>query len=368
MATATRDSGTTHPMPGAPPRPAPLLAIALAVAVGSVPGLVLGLAEGTADAAASGEGSAAMAEAACKFVTSLGPEQRKLAVHPFDGGDRQSFHFVPMARTGAPLKVMNPEQRKLAHALLKTGLSAAGYQKASNVMELENVLAELEKNPVRRDPEMYYFWVFGTPQPGGNWGWKMEGHHLSFNFTVVKGTTIVTTPSFMGANPAEVRSGPLKGRRVLKTEEDLGRELVKSFTGEARKKVIFDPTAPPDILTVDKTQIEPLPEVGLAVSEMKPAQKEQLRKLLAEYAAGMPATQAQERLKKIDQAGFDKLRFGWAGGVERGEKHYYRIQGPTFLLEYDCTQNDGNHIHTVWRDFNGDFGRDLLREHRASAH
>jgi Protein of unknown function (DUF3500) len=360
MATAT-------PGPVSPPRPAPLLAIALAVAVGSAPSLALGLAEEGAPTGGSA-GSAAMAEAARKFVASLGPEQRKLAAHPFDGGDRQSFHFVPMARSGAPLKVLNAEQRKLAHALLKTGLSATGYQKVSNVMELETVLAELEKNPVRRDPEMYYFWVFGNPQPGGNWGWKMEGHHLSFNFTVVKGTTIVTTPSFMGANPAEVKSGPLKGRRALRAEEDLARELAKSFTGETRAKVVFDQTAPPDILTTDKSQVDPLPAVGLDVASMKPAQKEQLRKLLAEYAATMSPAQAQERLKKIDQAGFDKLRFGWAGGLERGDKHYYRIQGPTFLLEYDSTQNDGNHIHSVWRDFNGDFGRDLLREHRAASH
>ena len=356
MATPSRD----------PNRPAPLLAIALAVIVGSVPSLAVGLAE--SPAAGGGNGSAAMTEAARKFIASLGPEQRKLAVHPFDGADRQSFHFVPMARSGAPLKLLNAEQRKLAHALLKTGLSAAGYQKVSHVIELETVLAQLENNPVRRDPEMYYFWVFGTPQPGGNWGWKMEGHHLSFNFTVVKGATIVTTPTFMGANPAEVRSGPLKGRRALKAEEDLARELAKSFTGEARAKVVFEAEAPPDILTTDKSRVEPLPPVGIEVSAMKPAQKEQLRKLLAEYAATMSAAQAQERLKKIDQAGFDKLRFGWAGGLERGDKHYYRIQGPTFLLEYDSTQNDGNHIHSVWRDFNGDFGRDLLRDHRAAAH
>ena len=358
---------TTSALVQAPHRPPPLLAIALAVAVGSVPSLAVGLAETPAPAGAGG-GSAAMTEAARKFVASLGPEQRKLAVHPFEGGDRQSFEFVPMARSGAPLKLLNTEQRKLAHALLKTGLSAAGYQKVGNVMELETVLAELEKNPVRRDPEMYYFWVFGTPQPGGNWGWKMEGHHLSFNFTVVKGKTIVTTPTFMGANPAEVKSGPLKGQRALRAEEDLARELAKSFTGEARAKVVFDTSAPSDILTTDKSQVEPLPPVGIEVSAMQPAQKEQLRKLLAEYASTMSAPQAQERLKKIDQAGFDKLRFGWAGGLERGEKHYYRIQGPTFLLEYDSTQNDGNHIHSVWRDFNGDFGRDLLREHRAASH
>lgn len=346
-------------------RPAPVLALVLAVAVASAPSLLIGSAEATA---AAGGGAADMAAAAQKFLAALGPEQRKLAAHPFEGGDRQSFVFVPQKRSGVPLKLLNAEQRKLAHSLVKTGLSAAGHQKVTNVIELETVLAELEKNPVRRDPELYYVWVFGTPASGGTWAWKFEGHHLSVNFTVVKGTMIVTTPTFMGANPAEVKTGPLKGRRALRAEEDLARELAKSFTGESRAKVVFNPQAPPDILTGDASKVEPLAPVGLEAAAMKPAEKELLRKLLAEYASTMSADLAAARLKKIDQAGFDKLRFGWAGGLERGEKHYYRIQGPTFLVEYDSTQNDGNHIHSVWRDFNGDFGRDLLREHRAASH
>jgi hypothetical protein len=319
-------------------------------------------------AAPADKPAAAMAAAATRFLASLDPEQKKLAQHSWDDVDRTSFVYVPRARSGAPLKKLNPDQRKLAFAMLKTGLSQTGFAKAEQIMELEKVLAEIEKNPVRRDPELYYFWVFGTPEPNGTWGWKTEGHHMSFNFTVVKGTTIASSPNFFGANPAEVRDGPLKGRRVLHTEEDLGRELVTSFDDKTRAQVVFDSKALNEILSTDKTQVEPLPPMGIEAGKMSAKQKELLRKLLAEYAATMPPTLATERLAKINQAGFDKLRFGWAGGIKKGEQHYYRIQGPTVLIEYDNSQNDGNHVHTTWRDFNGDFGRDLLREHLRAAH
>ncbi len=313
--------------------------------------------------------AAAMAEAASKFLASLDAEQKKLAQHRWEDADRTSFVYVPKARSGAPLKKLNPDQRKLAFALLKTGLSSTGFSKASQIMELEKVLAEIEKNPVRRDPELYYFWVFGTPEANGTWGWKAEGHHMSFNFTVVRGTAIATSPNFFGANPAEVRlDGPFKGRRVLHVEEDLGRELVTSFDEKTRAQVVFDNKALNEILSTDKTQVEPLPPFGIEAGKMSAKQKEILRKLLAEYASTMPAPLASERLARINQAGFDKLRFGWAGGIKKGEQHYYRIQGPTALIEYDNSQNDGNHIHTTWRDFNGDFGRDLLREHLRAAH
>ena len=312
--------------------------------------------------------SATMAGAANRFLASLNAEQKKLAQHAFDSESRQTFKYVPMARTGVPLKMLDEKQRKLAHDLLKTGLSSAGHDKATRIMELEKVLAELEKNPVRRDHELYYFWVFGKPDPKGTWAWKTEGHHLSFNFTVVKGDVVVTTPTFLGANPAEVRAGEQKGRRALAGEEDRARKLLHSFDAATRAKVIFDAKAPPEILTADQSQVERLPEVGLEVKSWKPAQKELLRELLAEYAQTMPPALAQERLAKIDKAGFEKIRFGWAGGSEKGDKHYYRIQGPSFLIEYDCTQSDGNHIHAVWRDFAGDYGRDLLRDHRAEAH
>jgi hypothetical protein len=312
--------------------------------------------------------AAAMADAASRFLASLDAEQKKLAHHPWEGADRVSIVYVPRARSGAPLKRLNPEQRKLAHALLKTGLSQGGYQKATQIMELEKVLAEIEKNPTRRDPELYYFWVFGTPEASGTWGWKAEGHHMSLNFTVVKGTAIATTPTFAGANPAEVRDGPLKGRRVLRAEEDLARELIASFDEKTRAQVVFDEKALPEILTTDKSQVEPLPPVGIEAAKMSGKQKELLKKLLAEYATMMPPALATERLAKIDRAGFDKLRFGWAGGIKKGEPHYYRIAGPTMLVEFDNTQNDGNHVHSAWRDFNGDFGRDLLREHIRASH
>jgi hypothetical protein len=312
--------------------------------------------------------AAAMAEAATRFLASLDAEQTKLAHHPWEAADRTSFVYVPKARSGAPLKILKPEQRKLAHDLLKTGLSQAGFTKASQIIDREKILAEIEKNPVRRDPELYYFWVFGKPEANGTWGWKAEGHHLSFNFTVIKGTVVANTPNFAGVNPAEVRDGPLKGNRILRVEEDLARELVTSFDEKARAQVVFDAKAPTEILTAQNSQAEVPPLVGVEVGKMNAKQKEMVRKLLAEYAGMMTPALAKERLSKIDKSGFDKLRFGWAGGLKKGEQHYYRIQGPTVLIEWDNSQNDGNHIHATWRDFNGDFGRDLLREHLKAAH
>lgn len=327
------------------------------------------IARGLAPARAAGSGPAdAMASAATKFLESLTPEQKKLAHYEWDDAARTSWHFVPLARTGLPLKKLDPRQRGLAHALLKTGLSQAGYLKSTQIIELEKVLAALENNPVKRDPELYYFWVYGTPDPKGTWGWKAEGHHLSLNFTVVKGVAVATTPVFMGANPGEVREGPLKGRRVLRAEEDLGRELALSFDAKARERLVFDAKAPADILTTNVTKADPLAPAGVSVPQMTAKQKALLRKLLDEYAANMAPRLAAERLGRLEKSGFDKIHFAWAGSLAKGEPHYYRIQGPTFLVEYDNTQNGANHIHTVWRDFDGDFGRDLLREHIEAAH
>jgi hypothetical protein len=335
----------------------------LAAAVASVPvALVLGASPPASKSAAD------MAQAASKFLASLDAEQTKLAHHPWEAADRTSFVYVPKARSGAPLKILKPEQRKLAHDLLKTGLSQAGYVKATQIIDREKILAEIEKNPVRRDPELYYFWIFGKPEANGTWGWKAEGHHLSFNFTVVKGTVIANTPNFAGVNPAEVRDGPLKGNRVLHVEEDLARELITSFPEKDRAQVVFDEKALPEIVTSDKSQAEPPPPVGVEVGKMNAKQKELVRKILAEYAGMMSPTLAKDRLSRIDKAGFEKLRFGWAGSIKRGEQHYYRIQGPSVLIEYDNSQGNGNHVHAAWRDFNGDFGRDLLREHLKSAH
>ncbi|MGH8189190.1 MAG: DUF3500 domain-containing protein, partial [Steroidobacteraceae bacterium] len=211
------------------------------------------------------------------------------------------------------------------------------------------------------------FTVFGEPGPKSSWGWRYEGHHLSQNWTVVNGSALATTPQFFGANPAEVRTGAKKGLRALGTEEDLGYELLRSFDATQRQAAIIDPKAPADILTTNTKEAAIQADRGLEYSKMTAAQKALLMKLIEENAAAQPEAIARERLAKLRAAGLDAITFAWMGGLEKGEGHYYRIQGPTFLIEFDNTQNGANHIHLVWRDFKGDWGRDLLAEHYKTA-
>ena len=312
---------------------------------------------------------AAMAEAAGKLLASLTPDQKKKATFTLEDAHRVEWFYVPLKRKGIPLKELTPPQRDLVHGLLKVGLSPAGYGKTTQIMELDKVLAAIEHDPVKRDPELYYVSIFGTPAAGGTWGWRVEGHHVSHNFTIVNGALIATAPQFLGANPAEVRvDGPWKGRRVLHVEEDLGRALVTSLDDKQKAQAVFSKEAPPEIITKNAPKVDPLAPAGVLAKSFTAKQKELLRQLLAEYAGRLPDVLANERLAKVEKAGLDKIGFAWAGGLTRGEKYYYRLQGPTFLVECDNTQNDGNHVHTVWRDFDGDFGRDLLREHYKTAH
>jgi len=309
--------------------------------------------------------ASAMAEAANKFLASLTPEQKAKASLDFADENRRDWTVVPRDRKGVPLKDLDENQRKLAMEFMKTGLGASGYQKATTIMSLEPVLAQLE-GPSRRfprDPELYYFSVFGTPSPKAPWGWRVEGHHISIHFTIVKGEMLSNTPLAFGSNPAEVREGERKGLRALAGEEDKGRDLILALDEKQRAVAVFDQKAPSDILTLAKIKADPLKPEGIPAGQMNKQQKALLGKLIDEYLARMPQDVAAERSKKMREAGFDKIYFGWAGGVNKGDPHYYRVQSPTFLIEYDNTQNNANHIHTVWRDFNGDFGEDLLREH-----
>ena len=314
--------------------------------------------------------SAAMATAAEKFLGSLTPEQRQQATFQFDSAERLRWHFVPQfERNGLQLKAMTEPQRKLAQDLLKTGLSDRGYTTYSQIMQLENILKVVEKGSgPTRDPEGYRFSVFGTPSPKGTWAWRVEFHHVSLHFTVVNGTAIASTPSFAGANPAEVKDGPQKGQRTLGTLEDTARVLVTGLDATQRKSAIFTDVALNDIVTGNSLDINPLSPAGLKASAMTAPQRDQLMKVLDTYAGLMAPDIAADRMAKLKIAGIENVAFAWAGSIERGQKHYYRLQGPTFLIEFDNTQNDGNHVHSVWRDFNGDFGRDLLREHVAMAH
>jgi hypothetical protein len=326
--------------------------------------------------------SSTMAAAATKFVASLSPEQRQQAAFAFESDERLHWHFIPtetFPRKGLTVKEMNESQRKLAHDLLKAGLSQRGYLTATSIMDLENVLGALEaaqraaapqpprNAPLIRDPERYFFSIFGTPSAKDTWGWRVEGHHVSLHFTVVNGTLVAGAPAFFGSNPAEVREGAKKGLRILGAEEDAARALLSSLDATQRAKAIIETTAPNDMVTMANVDIKPLDPSGILGSALEPPQRELLMKLIDVYAGYMAPDIAADRVTRLKKAGVEKIGFAWAGEIEKGKKHYYRIQGPTFLVEYDNTQNDGNHIHSVWRDFNGDFGRDLLREHLKSS-
>ncbi len=308
-----------------------------------------------------------MSYAARNFLASLTPEQTAKAVMPFDAEERFNWHYIPRPRQGLPLKEMTPTQQHLAHALLSSCLSQSGYQKATTIMSLEEVLKLLEHDSgERRDPEKYYFSIFGEPKDTGAWGFRVEGHHLSLNFAIADGR-IASSPTFLGANPAEVREGPRKGLRVLHAEEDLARALMTALTPEQRTQATVSKTAYKDILTeaTRKAALKGQPS-GLPVVKMNAAQRRLLMDLLGEYVHNVPDDVAERRLSQITAAGND-LYFAWAGEVEKGGPHYYRVQAPAFLIEYDDTQNDANHIHSVWRDFEGDFGVDLLQQHYQQA-
>jgi len=306
-----------------------------------------------------------MAAAANRFLAALTPAQKAKVAFAFKADERLDWHYIPKDRKGLTIKEMSPEQRQFAHALLLSGLSQHGYNKATNIMSLEPILFELEgaARKFPRDPELYHFFIFGQPEPTGTWAWRVEGHHVSANFTIVKGEYFGSTPSFFGSNPAEVRQGPRQGLRVLAGEEDLGRQFVKSLNAQQQKTAIIDTTAPKEILTEAKRRVQPLEKAGLAAEQLSSGQRDALMKLIQEYVRRIRPDLAEQDLKKIEQAGVNNIYFAWAGGVEKGEGHYYRVQGPTFLLEYDNTQNNNNHIHAVWRDFQNDFGEDLLRKH-----
>jgi hypothetical protein len=320
----------------------------------------------------------AMAGAATRFLAALSPEQKQQATFAFDSSEREHWGFIPteiFPRHGLTIGSMSDPQRKLAHDLLKTGLSQKGYLTATSIMELENVLRVIEDNGggdaaqgrrMERNPLKYFVSIFGIPSAHGTWGWRVEGHHVSLNFTVVNGTLIAATPQFFGSNPAEVRDGPKRGLRILAEEEDSARALLMALDPSERVKAVINVTAPGDIVTNNKVKIDPLAPAGILASELQANQRDMLMRVVDSYASAMAPDIAADRLAKLRQAGIEKIAFAWAGEAERGKKHYYRVQGPTFLIEFDNTQNDANHIHSVWRDFNGDFGRDLLREHLAS--
>jgi hypothetical protein len=313
----------------------------------------------------------AMAQAATAFLNDLNSGQRSKASFDFQEDSRFEFRYTPRARSGLPLKDMSERQRARAHALVKTGLSMRGYMSAAAIIDLERVLRRTDfwAMRFRRDPELYFVSIYGEPGGKAPWGWKFEGHHLSLNFTIVDGKPIAFAPSFFGSNPAVIRDGPAAGKRALREEDAGARALMATFDKAQLAKVIFSATAPPEMLTAENREAKLLAPAGIAYAAMTSAQKRLFENVLDAYLGRVAPELARARLEALQRAGMDKITFAWAGSLDVGKPHYYRVQGPTFLIEYDNVQNNANHVHSVWRDFDGDFGRDLLREHyRTSKH
>ena len=307
-----------------------------------------------------------MLTAARDLLESLTSDQRRRVLFPLGDPERFNWNYMPGPRRGVPLREMTEAQRQSALALLESALSRRGYEKANGIMALEVILGELEGRGAGdrvRDPGGYFLTLFGTLQQGEPWGWRIDGHHLSLTFTTVTQQLVATTPAFLGANPAEVPHGPRQGWRVLRDEEELGRQLLLALESSQREQALIAARAPRDIITGTGREILIAEPGGLPAAEMTSAQRESLMQLVGLYARNLRDELAEAHLKRIRRAGVDKLHFAWAGGTARGEGHYYRIHGPTVLIEYDNTQNNANHIHTVMRDLENDFGLDLLRRH-----
>ena len=303
-------------------------------------------------------------EAAVSFLSTVPESEKSSVLYSFDVDERTHWNFVPMTgeRKGMSLKEMSPQQRLAVHTLLRSTLSAKGYLKASSIQQLERLLGEIENNPTRRDPGFYYLTFFGEPTSASPWGWRFEGHHLSLNFSIIDGTLSVT-PAFLGTNPAQVREGVYSGWVVLSEEILLARQLMDSFTDSQRKRVIIGNTAPRDIITGNQRTVSLDAFEGLPFGEMNETQQNLLLLLISAYTHNLKPEVAQAHLQRIQEAGLARLHFSWAGSMVENEGHYYRIHGPNTLIEYDNTQNNANHVHTVWRNLDNDFGRDLLREH-----
>jgi len=305
--------------------------------------------------------------AARAFLATLDAGERRAASLPFNSEERLNWGYVPRERRGLAVGQMRPASREAVTRLLGAALSERGARTVETIASLEDVLFAIE-GWRGRDRGLYYVTVFGEPAERGAWGWRYEGHHLSLNWTILDGAIVGSAPQFLGANPAEVRAGPLRGTRALAAEEDVARALLASLTPVQRSRAVVAAAAPADIVSGSARQAGITERRGLPWPDLDPKQQGLLLSLLQEYAAVQAPAVAEARLAKI-RSQLQGAVFAWMGGTQRGEGHYYRIQGESFLVEYDNTQNGANHIHSVWRELKGDWGADALAEHyRTAAH
>ena len=300
---------------------------------------------------------AEMSRAATAFLDSLEDDQKKKALFKMKDEERINWHYIPRKRNGLPFKEMTESQVKLAKALVASGLSDSGYKTALEVVALEQVLFELE-GKAHRDKTLYYVSIFGKPSVKGAWGWRFEGHHLSVNVTVAGPDTLSIAPSFYGANPHAY-----KGNRPLGTEEDIGRTFVSSLNEKQREVAIISGKSPREIMTKAVKRVKLKSTEGIPFPRLSEEQRKALRSLVKTYVDKHRSEAATLTLDRIEEVGWNKVHFAWAGPIKKGKAQYYRVQGPTFLIEYVNSQNKANHSHSVYRDLENDFGEDLLRLH-----
>ena len=363
-----------------------------------------------------------MAAAAREFLALLEPAQRARVLRPLaDDEERRHWNYAPMAREGLPLLAMTPLQQQAANRLAATGLSRSGYVTAAVIMGLENVLDAAEAwsggrlgvdvgSERWRDPLLYFVTIFGDPD-GEAWSWRFEGHHVSLHYTVEGDSIVAPNPTFFGANPAAAPFGGAGRLRPLAAEEDLARDFLHALDESQRSVALISTAAPPDIVQSNRPRVEegalPIPTRrlmglpsdpawderaraeraglgfgpeqeaalrysatpgGLPAQDLRGSQRGLLEALVALYLDRLPDELAESQQEALAAGALAQMHFAWAGGAQPGEPHYYRLQGPRFLVEYDCTQNGANHIHAVWRDPEGDFGEDLLARHYGEHH
>jgi hypothetical protein len=309
-----------------------------------------------------------MEQQAIAFLSTLTTEQRAKAVYAADSENLRVWQFVPADRIGIKWDEMNPKQKEAAKNLLETSLSEEGYQKIESIRALEPVLKALENGNPGRDENRYWFVFFGDPSQSGKWAWRYEGHHVSLTFGMNDSKVIASTPQFLGTNPAEVRSGAAKGKRVQSKEMDSGFAFLNSLREEQKQKAIISEKAPDDVLTGQSRKASIQAQQGLKFDELDSKQKESLKKLVELYANIQSSDEKARRMKSIAKEGWNKVLFAWMGADQPGKGHYYRIQSENWIIEYDNTQNNANHIHTVWRNLKEDFGGDPLEKHYKESH
>ena len=318
--------------------------------------------------------AAEITAAARGWLDSLDDAQRDRATFPFETSERFVWAYIPGPREGLAIRDMDPAQRQAASGIVASAMSSRTAAEVAAIMSLETVLGELERTggrpgSERRDPELYWFAVFGEPGPSAPWSWRVGGHHVAVHVTVADDLVVGVTPSFLGANPAIVPNGPRAGERLLPGEEGLARGLLADLTPAERAVAVVDDRAPADILsgTGRLADVRSVP-AGIRHADLGALRQPALERLIRHYVDRVRTDVADEAWERIAAAGLGDVTFAWAGPDVPGRGHYYAIRGSDFVIEYDNTQNGANHIHAVWRELANDWGEDLLAEHLATAH